>query len=80
MEFLSIKMSTPCFFIRLKFLFKRKGGEIFSDHNLPSADQKIILDRQLASVLKLISDPEYSYCFRGWNIQQVTHFDNPNQI
>ena len=52
MEFLSIKMSKPCFFIRVKFLFKRKGGEIFGDHNLPSGEQKFIIDQQLASVLK----------------------------
>ena len=51
-EFLSIKMSKPCFFIRVKFLFKRKGGEIFGDHNLPSGEQKFIIDQQLASVLK----------------------------
>ena len=51
-EFLSIKMSKTCFFIRVKFLFKWKGGDIFADHNFPSGDQKFILDQQLASALK----------------------------
>ena len=45
-------VQTIFFFIRVKFLFKRKGGEIFGDHNLLSGDQTFILDRQLASVLK----------------------------
>ena len=31
---------------------EKRGGEIFADHNLPSGDQKFILDRQLAPVLK----------------------------
>ena len=35
-----------------KLLFEKKGGGIFGDHNLPSGDQKFILDRQLALVLK----------------------------
>ena len=74
-------------------MFKRKGGEIFGDHNLPSGDQKFILDRQLASVLKsLIQTLNTIIVFGiGWwvhweirvscsNIQQVTLFDNPNQI
>ena len=30
----------------------KKGGGIFGDDNLPSGDQKFILNRQLASVLK----------------------------
>ena len=53
MEFLSIKTSIPdIFFSCLNFYFKEKGGEIFGDHNLPSGDQKFVLDRQLAPVLK----------------------------
>ena len=36
----------------MHFLFETTGGEIFGDHNLPSGDQKFILDRQLALVLK----------------------------
>ena len=53
MEFLSIKTSIPYIFLFVfKFLFQIKGGEIFGDHNLPSGDQKFILDRQLAPVLK----------------------------
>ena len=51
-EFFSTKCPNYAFFIRVKFLFKRKGGEIFGDHNLLSGDQKFVLDRQLASVLK----------------------------
>ena len=35
-----------------KLLFEKKGEGIFGDHNLPSGDQKFILDRQLALVLK----------------------------
>ena len=53
MEFLSIKTSIPYIFLFVfKLLFQIKGGEIFGDHNLPSGDQKFILDRQLAPVLK----------------------------
>ena len=52
-EFLSIKTSIPYIFLFVfKLLFQIKGGEIFGDHNLPSGDQKFILDRQLAPVLK----------------------------
>ena len=40
------------FLFVFKILFEKKGGEIFGDHNLPSGDQKFILDRQLAPVLK----------------------------
>ena len=40
------------FLFVFKLLFKKKGEEIFGDHNLPSGDQNLILDRQLAPVLK----------------------------
>ena len=40
------------FLFVFKLLFEKKGGGIFGDHNLPSGDQKFILDRQLALVLK----------------------------
>ena len=40
------------FLFVLKLLFEKKGGEIFGDHNMPSDDQKFILDRQLAPILK----------------------------
>ena len=40
------------FLFVFKLLFEKKGGGIFGDHNLPSGDQKCILDRQLALVLK----------------------------
>ena len=43
---------TMHFLFVFKLLFEKKGGEIFGDHNLPSGDQKFILDRQLALVLK----------------------------
>ena len=43
---------TMHFLFVFKLLFDKKGGGIFGDHNLPSGDQKIILDRQLAPVLK----------------------------
>ena len=43
---------TMHFLFVFKILFEKKGGEIFGDHNLPSGDQKFILDRQLALVLK----------------------------
>ena len=43
---------TMHFLFVFKLLFEKKGGGIFGDHNLPSGDQKIILDRQLAPVLK----------------------------
>ena len=43
---------TMHFLFVFKLLLKKKGGEIFGDHNLPSGDQKFILDRQLAPVLK----------------------------
>ena len=42
-----------CFFLFVfNLLFEKKGGGIFGDQNLPSGDQKFILDRQLAPVLK----------------------------
>ena len=40
------------FLFVFKILFDKKGGGIFGNHNLPSGDQKFILDRQLAPVLK----------------------------
>ena len=40
------------FLFVFKILFEKKGGGIFGDRNLPSGDQKFILDRQLAPVLK----------------------------
>ena len=40
------------FLFVFKILFEKKGGEILGDHNLPSGDQKFILDRQLAPILK----------------------------
>ena len=43
---------TMHFLFVFKLLFEKKGGGIFGDHNLPSGDQKCILDRQLALVLK----------------------------
>ena len=43
---------TMHFFV-FKLLFEKWGGEIFGDHNLPSGDQKFILDRHLAPVLKV---------------------------
>ena len=54
MQFLSIKKNvrTMHFLFVFKILFEKKGGGIFGDHNLPSGDQKFILDRQLAPVLK----------------------------
>ena len=36
-----------CFLFVFKLLLERKGGGIFGNHNLPSGDQKFILDRQL---------------------------------
>ena len=54
MQFLSIKTSIPCILYSCcNFYVKKKGGEIFGDHNLPSGDQKFIVDRPLAPVLKL---------------------------
>ena len=43
---------TMHFLFVFKLLLKKKGGGIFGDHNLPSGDQKFILDRQLVPVLK----------------------------
>ena len=40
------------FLFVLKLLFEKLGGRIFGDHNFASGDQKFILDRQLALVLK----------------------------
>ena len=40
------------FLFVFKLLFEKKGGGIFGDHNLPSGDQKFILDHQLALILK----------------------------
>ena len=52
-QFLSIKTSLPCiFYWCCNFYLKKKGGGIFGDHNLASGDQKFLLDRQLAPVLK----------------------------
>ena len=39
---------TMHFLFVFKLLFEKKGGGIFGDHNLPSGDQRFILDRQLA--------------------------------
>ena len=52
MQFSSMKMSIPCIFYSYKLLLEKKGGGIFGYHNLPSGDQKFILDLQLAPVLK----------------------------
>ena len=65
-QFLSIKTSihTMHFLFVLKLLFEKRGGEIFGSHYFPSGDQKFILDRQLAPVLKkLISDPGILQCY-----------------
>ena len=43
---------TMHFLFVFKLLFEKKGGGIFGDHNLPSGDQKFILNCQLALVLK----------------------------
>ena len=43
---------TMHFLFMFKLLFEKEGGGIFGDHNLPSGDQKFILDRQLAPVLR----------------------------
>ena len=40
------------FLFVFKLLFEKKGGRIFGDHNLPSGNQKFILDRQVVPVLK----------------------------
>ena len=45
------------FLFVFKLLFEKKGGEIFGDHNLSSGDQKFILNRQLASILKVNFGP-----------------------
>ena len=46
------------FLFVFKLLFEKKGGGIFGDHNLPSGDQKFILDHQVGARIKtLISDP-----------------------
>ena len=54
MQFLSIKKNvhTMHFLFLFKILFEKRGGGIFGDHNVPSGDQKFILDRQLAPILK----------------------------
>ena len=53
LQFLSTETSNTMHFLFLfKLLFEKKGGGIFGDLNLPSGDQKFILDRQLALVLK----------------------------
>ena len=44
---------TMHFLFVFKLLLEKKGGGIFGDHNLPSGDQKFILDRQLAPVLTI---------------------------
>ena len=52
-QFLSTKnIHTMHFLFVFKLLFEKKGGGIFGDHNLPSGDQKFILDHQLALILK----------------------------
>ena len=40
------------FLFVFKILFEEKGGGIFGHHNLPSGDQKFILDRQFMPILK----------------------------
>ena len=54
MQFLSIKKNvhTMHFLFLFKILFEKRGGGIFGDHNVPSGDQKFILDQQLAPILK----------------------------
>ena len=42
------------FLFVFKLLFEKKGGRIFGDHNFPSGDQKFILVRQLALVLRTL--------------------------
>ena len=42
---------TMHFLFVFKLLLEKKGGGIFGNHNLPSGNQKFILDRQLAPVL-----------------------------
>ena len=52
-QFLSTKTSMTCIFYScFNFYLKKKGGGIFGDHNLPSGNQKFILDCQLVLVLK----------------------------
>ena len=65
-QFLSIRTSihTVHFLFVFKLLFEKREGEIFGDHYFPFGDQKFILDRQLAPVLKkLISDPGILQCY-----------------
>ena len=40
------------FLFVFKLLFEEKGGGIFGHHNLPSGDQKFILDRQFVPEFK----------------------------
>ena len=40
------------FLFMFKLLFEEKEGGIFGHHNLPSGNQKFILDRQLVPPLK----------------------------
>ena len=65
-QFLSIKMSihTMYFYLCLNFYLKKGEGEIFGNHYFLSGDQKFILDRQLAPVLKkFILDPGILQCY-----------------
>ena len=43
---------TMHFLFMFKLSVEKRGGEIFGDHYLPPGDQKFMLDRQLAPVLK----------------------------
>ena len=53
MQFVSIKnVHTMHFLFGFKLLFVEKRGEIFGDQCLLSGDQKFILARQLAPILK----------------------------
>ena len=61
------------FYLCLHLYLKKKGGRIFGDHNLPSGDQKFILDCQLAPEIKqLISDPGHT----NLNGQAVVEWSN----
>ena len=46
------KVHTMHFLFMFKLLFEEKEGGIFGHHNLPSGNQKFILDRQLVPPLK----------------------------
>ena len=49
------------FLFVFRLLLEGKGGGIFGHHNLPSGNQKFILDRSPvgARIKKLISDPDH---------------------